>query len=59
MATQVMAQIKAVGVSLGWSAVASTIVFTLIKFTIGMRAKPEDEQEGLDIAEHGERAYHS
>jgi Amt family ammonium transporter len=26
---------------------------------IGLRASPEAEEEGLDISEHGERAYHS
>jgi Amt family ammonium transporter len=42
-----------------WSAVASAIVFFLIKFTVGMRVGAETEEEGLDIVEHGERAYHS
>ena len=37
---------------------ASTIVFGLIKYTIGLRASPDAEEDGLDIAEHGERAYH-
>jgi Amt family ammonium transporter len=59
MATQVMAQVKAVLVTLVWSGVGSAIVFFLIKFTIGLRADPEAEEEGLDISEHGERAYHS
>jgi Amt family ammonium transporter len=56
---QIMAQVKAVLVAISWSAVASAIVFFLIKFTIGMRVGPETEEEGLDIVEHGERAYHS
>jgi Amt family ammonium transporter len=59
MATQVMAQIKAVLVAIVWSAVASAIVFFIIKFTVGLRVSPETEEEGLDIVEHGERAYHS
>ena len=57
-AFQIMAQVKAVGVAIVWSAVASSIVFFVIKFTVGMRVKPEVEEEGLDINEHGERAYH-
>jgi len=57
-AFQIMAQLKAVGVAVVWSGVASAIVFTLIKFTVGIRVKPEVEEEGLDINEHGERAYH-
>lgn len=34
-------------------AVMITIVFLLIKHTIGLRAKPEEEIAGLDISEHG------
>jgi len=59
MAFQVMAQVKAVGVAVVWSAVASSIVFLLIKFIFGLRVSVETEEDGLDIAEHGERAYHS
>jgi len=59
LATQVMAQIKAVGVTILWSAIASAIVFYLIKLVIGLKASPEAEEEGLDISEHGERAYHT
>ena len=58
MGTQVMAQIKGVLVTICWSGIASSIVFFLIKFTIGLRPSAETEEEGLDIVEHGERAYH-
>jgi ammonium transporter, Amt family len=59
LATQLLAQLKAVGVTIVWSAAASALVFLLIKFVIGLRAAPEVEEEGLDITEHGERAYHA
>ncbi|MBO9711170.1 MAG: ammonium transporter, partial [Caulobacter sp.] len=59
LATQVMSQVKAVGVTIIWSAIASAIVFFVIKLIIGLKAAPESEEEGLDISEHGERAYHS
>jgi Amt family ammonium transporter len=58
LATQLMAQIKGVLVTIVWSAVASAIVFYLIKFTVGLRVSRDTEEEGLDIVEHGERAYH-
>jgi len=58
MGTQVMAQIKGVLVTICWSGIASAVVFFLIKFTIGLRPSAETEEEGLDIVEHGERAYH-
>ena len=59
LGTQVLAQVKAVGLTIIWSAIASAIVFFAIKFIIGLKASPEAEEEGLDISEHGERAYHS
>ena len=54
---QVIAQAKGVLTTVLWSGIGSTIVFGLIKLTIGLRVKEEVEREGLDIAEHGERAY--
>ncbi len=57
LAAQFMAQLKGVLVTVVWSAIASAIVFGLIKYTIGLRAAPEVEEEGLDSAEHGETAY--
>ncbi len=56
---QVMAQVKAVLFTIAWSGVGSTIVFFVIKMITGLRVSPETEEEGLDISEHGERAYHS
>jgi ammonium transporter, Amt family len=58
LSTQVLAQVKAVGVTILWSAIGSAIVFLLIKLVFGMRASKEAEEDGLDISEHGERAYH-
>jgi ammonium transporter, Amt family len=56
-AIQVMSQVKGVLTTICWSGIGSLIVFGLIKMTIGLRVKEEVEREGLDIAEHGERAY--
>ncbi len=56
---QTTIQATAVGVSFVWSAVASIVVFLLLKVLGGSRVSKETEQEGLDIMEHGERAYHS
>jgi len=58
MVGQVIIQAKAVLLTLVWSGVGSAILFTIIDKTWGMRASPEVETQGLDIAEHGERAYH-
>jgi Amt family ammonium transporter len=59
MATQVLAQAKGVLVTILWSGIGSTIVFGLIKLVFGLRVSPDVEEEGLDISEHGERAYHA
>jgi ammonium transporter, Amt family len=55
---QVWIQAKAVGLTLLWSGVVSFIAFKLVDIVIGLRASEEVETEGLDTAEHGERAYH-
>ena len=55
--TQFLAQVKAVGLTVVWSAVVSVVAFKLVDLTIGLRVTEEEEREGLDIASHGETAY--
>ncbi|MCA0423632.1 MAG: ammonium transporter [Proteobacteria bacterium] len=57
MATQVLAQLKAVALTLVWSGVGSAILFKVVDLVVGLRVSTENERMGLDIAEHGERAY--
>jgi Amt family ammonium transporter len=57
MAGQVWTQLKAVVLTLVWSGGVSAILFLAIDKTIGLRPAAEAEREGLDINEHGERAY--
>ncbi|MGZ8281943.1 MAG: ammonium transporter [Allosphingosinicella sp.] len=57
MGAQVITQIKAVGITLVWSGLVSFILFFALDKTIGLRPSREVEVEGLDINEHGERAY--
>jgi Amt family ammonium transporter len=52
-----MEQLKAVGVTIFWSVVATAIIAYIIKFTIGLRPTAEVERQGLDINEHGEEGY--
>jgi Amt family ammonium transporter len=40
-----------------WSAVVSIIAYKLVDLLVGLRVSEEQEREGLDTAEHGERAY--
>jgi Amt family ammonium transporter len=55
--TQIWAQIKAVVMTLLWSGIGSLIIYNVIDYTVGLRPSIEKEREGLDITDHGERAY--
>ena len=57
MLTQVTAQAKAVGLTLLWSGLGSAILFKLVDIIVGLRPGTDQEREGLDITDHGERAY--
>ena len=52
--SQLSAQALAVGVVAVWSGIAT---FILIKLLPSVRATREEESDGLDLSEHGERAY--
>ena len=43
--------------TLGWSGIGSVIILAIVKLTIGTRVSPEEEQQGLDLTQHGERGY--
>jgi Amt family ammonium transporter len=57
MATQVLTQLKTVAFTLLWSGIGSAILFKIVDLVIGLRATSDAEYEGLDVSEHGERAY--
>jgi ammonium transporter, Amt family len=54
---QVMIQVKTVLVTLLLSGGGSLVLWWLISVTIGLRPSVEGEREGLDVIDHGERAY--
>jgi ammonium transporter, Amt family len=56
-ATQMIAQAKAVAMTLVWSGVGTLIILKVIDVIVGLRPTVEAEREGLDLTEHGERAY--
>jgi Amt family ammonium transporter len=41
----------------GFTFITSFVVFALLKATVGLRVKPEEELNGLDISEHGVFGY--
>ncbi len=47
------------GVAIAWviSIVGTLILLKIVDVTIGLRATPEDEVEGLDLTQHGEEGY--
>jgi Amt family ammonium transporter len=57
MGAQVLTQVKAVLITLVWSGGVSAVLFFAIDKVFGLRPSEEAEREGLDITEHGERAY--
>ena len=54
---QLIRQAGAVGVAVAWSAAGSALCFALVKLVMPLRHARDAEREGLDIADHGERAY--
>ncbi len=57
-AASVATQLTGIGAIFLFTFVASLALFSTIKATFGLRVSPEDEEEGLDLAEHGMSAYH-
>jgi Amt family ammonium transporter len=58
---EMMAQMKAQGIAvvatLLFSGIGSAILYKLVDIIVGLRPQPDQEREGLDITDHGERAY--
>jgi Amt family ammonium transporter len=57
MGHQLLVQLATVATTIVWAAVGTAIAITVAKALTGLRVSPEVELEGLDIGEHGERAY--
>lgn len=54
---QLIIQLKAVAVTIVYSAVATLIIFVVVKAIVGIRVEAEHEITGLDESQHGEKAY--
>lgn len=55
---QLVAQLVGVAMVGAYVVPVSAIAWLILKATVGLRVKPEEEIEGLDIGEHGNEAYH-
>jgi Amt family ammonium transporter len=58
MAGQLWTQGLAVAITIVWCGLVSAVLYKLVDMTIGLRASAEAEAQGLDLASHGEAAYH-
>jgi Amt family ammonium transporter len=54
---QLWTQIIAAGVTIVYTAVVTAVIFMIIKAFVGLRVDVEEEIEGLDESQHGEKAY--
>jgi Amt family ammonium transporter len=57
MAGQVWKQFVAVAIAIVWCGVVSTILYKVVDILVGLRVLVDEEREGLDLTEHGERGY--
>lgn len=58
LVTQVTAQAKGMLVTVAWSGVGSLVIWGVLRVLGLLRVSKEVESEGLDVAVHGEAAYH-
>ena len=54
---QIVKQLMAIGATFGWSFIGTLLILVIMKYTIGLRVDEQQEEEGLDISQHGEAAY--
>ena len=54
---QILYQLVGIGATWGWAFVTTAVIMLAIKYTIGLRPGSPQEEEGLDLSEHGEEAY--
>ncbi len=56
-AHQFFNQLQAVLVTVALAAIATWVLLKVVDRLVGLRVEPEDESMGLDLSQHGERAY--
>lgn len=54
---QLLVQLIAVGSSWAYSFIMTLVILTIISKTVGLRVTSNEEEEGLDLSQHGEKAY--
>jgi Amt family ammonium transporter len=54
---QLVSQFWDIGTTLVWSGLVAFVILLVLKMTIGLTASDEAQEEGLDLSDHGEKAY--
>jgi Amt family ammonium transporter len=54
---QVMTQVVGLAYAGIYCAVATYVILMIVSVTLGLRVSPEEEMEGLDLSQHGERVH--
>jgi Amt family ammonium transporter len=57
MGSQVAVQMLGVIAAVAWCAIGTFVILKVLQLTIGVRVSEDQEREGLDLAQHGERGY--
>ncbi|MDB9890821.1 ammonium transporter [Alphaproteobacteria bacterium] len=57
--SQFMVQLASVAITVLWTGIGSYVILKVIGAVIGLRVDQQDEIEGLDLSQHGERGYHN
>jgi Amt family ammonium transporter len=55
---QLLVQCAAIGSTIAFSALVTFVLLKVIGSTMGIRSNDENQSEGLDLVEHGEKGYH-
>lgn len=54
---QMIPQLQDITITLVWSGFVPFVIMMILKCTIGIRSSVEHQEEGLDLPDHGEKAY--
>ncbi len=57
MGRQVLVQLLGVASVALWCAAVTYVILSVLQATLGLRVSEDQEREGLDLSQHGERAY--
>jgi ammonium transporter, Amt family len=54
---QIVSQLWDICTTLVWSGGVAFVILLVLKMTIGLTSSDDEQEEGLDLADHGEKAY--